>query len=139
MRSYPQNSPQAAARIIALAMIADGSVCKKELDTFDRLNAHEQIGLDKEEFHAVVHTFCEDLLAAAHSSSGDVCRVNPETLAELMAEIDAHELRRKLIALCVAVVEADGHVADGESMVLVAAVEHWGLEHEVLMSGDQHV
>ena len=139
MRSYPQNSPQAAARIIALAMIADGSLCKKELDTFDRLDAHEQIGLDKEEFHAVVHTFCEDLLAAAHSRSGDVCRVNPETLAELMAEIDAHELRRKLIALCVAVVEADGHVADGESMVLVAAVEHWGLEHEVLMSGHQHV
>ena len=139
MRSYAQNSPQAAARVIALAMIADGSLSKKELDTFDRLNAHEQLGLDKEEFHAVVHTFCEDLLAAAHSSSGNMCRVNPETLAKLMAEIDAHELRRKLIALCVAVVEADGHVADGESLVLVAAVEHWGLEHEVLMAGGQHV
>jgi len=139
MRSYPQNSPQAAARIIGLAMIADGGLCKKELDTFDQLNAHEEIGLDKQEFHTVLHTFCEDLLAAAHASSGDLCRVNPATLAGLMAEIDDPELRHSLIALCVALVQADGHVADSESMVLLNAVEHWGLAHEVLMSGDQHV
>ena len=138
MRTYPQNSPRAAARIVALAMLADGSLCKKELDTFDRLNAHEQIGLDKEEFHAVVHTFCEDLLAAAYSSLGDVCRVDARTLAQLMGEIDAPELRRKLIGLCVAVAEADGHVADSEAIVLVAAVEHWDLEHEMLNADGQH-
>ena len=138
MRTYPQNSPLAAARIVALAMLADGSLCKQELDTFDRLNAHEQIGLDKEEFHAVVHTFCDDLLAAAHSSWGDVCRVDSSTMAELMGEIDAPELRRKLISLCVAVAEADGHVADSEAIVLVAAVEHWGLQHEMLKAGGQH-
>ena len=139
MRTYPQNSPLAAARIVALAMLADGSLCKQELDTFDRLNAHEQIGLDKEEFHAVVHTFCDDLLAAAHSSGGDVCRVDSSTMAELMCEIDAPELRRKLISLCVAVAEADGQVADSEAIVLVAAVEHWGLQHEMLKVGGQHV
>ena len=135
MRSYPQNSPRAAARIVALAMLADGSLCKKELDTLDQLNAHEQIGLDKEEFHAVVHTFCEDLLTAAHSSWGGMCSVDPKTMAELMAEIDDPALRRKLIGLCVEVAEADGQVADSEEIVLVAAVEHWGLQHEMLKVG----
>jgi uncharacterized tellurite resistance protein B-like protein len=138
MRSYPRNSPQAAARIVALAMLADGNLCKKELDTLDRLDLHAQIGLGKSEFHAVVQTLCEDLLSAAHSSWSDMCRVDPRTLAELMAEIDLPELRRKLIDLCVAVVEADGHVADSESIVLEAGVEHWGLQREMPKLRGQH-
>ena len=138
MRSYPRNSPQAAARIVALAMLADGSLCKKELDTFDRLDAHAQIGLGKAEFHSVVQTLCEDLLSAAHSTWGDMCRLDPRTLAELMAEIELPELRRKLIGLCVAIVEADGHVADSESIVLEAGVQHWGLQREMLKMRDQH-
>lgn len=138
MRSYPRNSPQAAARIVALAMLANRNLCKKELDTFDRLDVHAQIGLGKAEFHSVVQTLCEDILSAAHSSWSDMCRVDPRTLAELMAEIDVPELRHKLIDLCVAVVEADGHVADSESIVLVAAVEHWGLQREMLEMRGQH-
>ena len=138
MRSYPRNSPQAAARNVALAMLADGSLCKKELDTFDRLDVHAQIGLDKPEFHSVVQTLCEDLLAAAHSSWSDMCRVDPRTLAELMAEIDDPELQRTLMDLCVAVVEADGHLADGESIVLAAGAEHWGLQREMPEMRGQH-
>jgi len=51
-----------------------------------------------------------------------------------MTEIDIPELRRKLIDLCVAIVEADGRVADTESIVLEAAVAHWGLRHEMLQT-----
>jgi hypothetical protein len=40
--------------------------------------------------------------------------------------------------LCVAVVEADGHVAEGESIVLMAAVEHWGMHQEMLQPQPQH-
>lgn len=138
MRSYPQNSPQACARILALAMLADGSMCKQELDTFDLLDLHERIGLEKDGFHAVVQTFCEDLLTAARANWSDTCRIDPDSLAAWMAEIDSPELRRKLIDLCVAIVEADGRVADSESMVLEAAVAHWGLQHEMLQTRGRH-
>ena len=131
MRTYPNNSPQAAARIVALAMVADGQVCKAELDVLDRLGAHEQLGLQPEELHVVVHAFCEDLLSAVQLT-WDACPVDPQTLAELLAEVDDRELRLKVLRLCVAIVEADGHVAEGESIVLVAAVEHWGLHREML-------
>ena len=30
MRSYPRNSPEAAARIVALVLISDGHVCSSE-------------------------------------------------------------------------------------------------------------
>lgn len=132
MRSYPQNSPRAAARIVCLALLADGNLCKKELDILDHLDAPGQLGLDKAGFQAVVHTFCEDLLAAAQASWGDICRVDPRTVSELMAEIDAPELRLKVVELCAAVVQADGHVGEGESIVLLAALQHWGLHHQVL-------
>lgn len=134
MRTYPRNSPQACARILALAMLADRSLCKQELDTGDRLDLHDRIGLEKDGFHAAVQTFGEDLLTAAWANCGDTCRVDPDSLAAWMTEIDIPDLRRKLIDLCVAIVEADGRVADTESIVLEAAVAHWGLQHEMLQT-----
>lgn len=55
MRPYANNSPQAAARIVALAMLADGDICMAEVGVLDRLGAHEQLGLETEPFHIVVH------------------------------------------------------------------------------------
>jgi hypothetical protein len=37
MRSYPRNSPEAAARIVALVLICDGHVCRSEVETLHRL------------------------------------------------------------------------------------------------------
>ena len=37
MRSYPKNSPQAAARIVALVLIADGHVSQSEIDALNHL------------------------------------------------------------------------------------------------------
>ena len=132
MRTYPNNSPQAAARIVALALLADGNVCKGELDALDQLGVHDQLGLQPEEFHVIVHAFCEDLLATARPTWADACWVDPRMLAELMAEVDDPELRLNVLRLCVSVVEADGHVAEGESIAIGAAVEHWGLHCEML-------
>ena len=132
MRSYPCNSPQAGARLVALALLADGDLTKREIAVLDQLDAHGQLGLGRDELHAIVHTFCEDLLSAVHLSWDDACRLDPPTLAALMAEIDDAELRAKVLNLSVAVIEADGHVAQGESIFLGAAVEHWGL-HRMLL------
>jgi uncharacterized tellurite resistance protein B-like protein len=124
MRHYPQNSPQAAARIVALALLADGHVCKRELDALDQVAAHEQLGLSRQELHSVVQTFCEDLLIAAQLSWDTACRVDAATMAELMAEVDDPVLWRKVMRLCGAVIDADGHVSDGELIVIRAAAEH---------------
>ena len=138
MRSYPRNSPQATARIVALALLADGHLSTIELDVLDRLDAHTQLGLERVELHSVVHGFCEDLLSTMHLTWDDACRVDPRTMAGLMAEVDDPSLRIRVLRVCVAVVEADGHVAEGESIVLLAAVEHWGLHREMLQGEPQH-
>ncbi len=132
MRSYPTNSPQAAARIVALTLVADGHVSRTELDVLDRVGAYRQLGLERDAMHSVLQGFCEDLLQASDPHWVGACQVDPRTLSQLMAEIESPALRVTVLRLCVAVAEADDHVADGESIVLVSAVEQWGLHHEML-------
>ena len=132
MRTYPRNTPQAAARIVTLAMLADAVISRLELDALDRSGAHRQLGLQAADWDAVVHDFCDDLRDAAQLTWQDGCRIDPRTLAELMAEVDDRELRLKVLRLCVSVVEADGHVGEGEAIVLEAMVEQWGLHREML-------
>lgn len=129
MRSYPVNSPQAAARIVALTVVADGDIGDAEIGLLDRLAAHEQLGLERQELHALLDSFCEDLLSSGQLMWADVCPVDERTLADLMSEIQDPALRLKLLRLCVQLVEVDARVEAAESIVLAAAVEHWGLQH----------
>jgi hypothetical protein len=136
MRKYAQNSPQAAARIVALTLVADGDVGKAEFALLDEIAVHQQLGLERDALHDVVDAFCEDLLSSKQLAWADACPVDDYTLAELMEEIDDPGLRRKVLDLCVKLAAVDGHVALGESIVLVSAVEHWGLHDHMWRTPD---
>jgi hypothetical protein len=97
MRKYARNSPQAAARIVALTLVADGDVDKAEFELLDELAVHEQLGLARDALHAVIDTFCEDLLSSKQLAWADNCPVDEYTLSELMREIDEPALRRKVL------------------------------------------
>jgi uncharacterized tellurite resistance protein B-like protein len=131
MRSYPVNSPQAAARIVALTVVADGDIGDAEIKWLDRLAVHEQLGLARHELHALLDTFCEDQLSSDQLKWADACPVDERTLADLLGEVQDPALRLKLLRLCVELAEVDAHVDDGESSVLIAAVEYWGLHREM--------
>ena len=136
MRSYPRNSPRAAARIVALTLVADGRLCPAELAVLDELRAHQQLGLPRSGLHEVVHGFCEDLQAAVDRGRGDMCRIDAATLDRLFAEVDDPLLRERVLRLCVAVADADAHLADGEALVLGAAAVHWGLHRSLFDAAD---
>ena len=132
MRKYAPNSPQAAARIVALTLVADGDIGQAELDTLDGLVVHQQLGLERPDLHAVIDAFCEDLLSSKQLAWADTCPVDAYTLATLMGEIDDPALRRTVLSVCVQLSEADRVLAEGESVVLNAAVEHWGMQRQML-------
>jgi uncharacterized tellurite resistance protein B-like protein len=127
MRSYPVNSPEAAARIIALTMLADGHLSQNELDVLHRRGGCEQLGLEPDRLHDVLLALCEDLLHGAQISWSEACKVDPHALSRLMSEIDDPALRERVLALCVQVAEADEHPSEAESLLLTHAVEQWGL------------
>jgi hypothetical protein len=127
MRSYPRNSPQAAARVVALALLADGNLCKSELEVLARHGAHAKLGLSPAELHTVVHDLCQDLLTASDMAWGGSNQIDRRTLSELLDEVQDPRLQLTVLNLCVAVVETDEHLAEGESTVLAAALSQWGL------------
>lgn len=127
MRSYPRNSPEAAARIVALVLVADGHVCRSEIEALQQLQVEQELGLADGRFAQVMHTLCEDLLAAAYGHGAMMCSVDEQMLASLMAEVDAPVLQRTVLRLAEGAAGADRHVAEAEALVMAAARRHWRL------------
>lgn len=133
MRTYPRNSPQAAARLIALALIADGHVCRSEFDALQRDGTESRLGLRHGELAEVLQTFCEDLLHVAQPHQGLASCLDDDLIASLLAEVDDPELQRQVTSAIVAAVAADGHLSDGEKYVMDAMLRAWRGMEEVVM------
>ena len=127
MRSYPHNSPEAAARIVALVLISDGHVCSSEFDILKQLGAERELGLEPQLLPHIVHTLCEELLAGGYETGSLMGNVDDSALASLMSEVSDPALQRKVLRMSLAAARADGHLADGEILVLQAARQHWKL------------
>jgi uncharacterized tellurite resistance protein B-like protein len=125
MRSYPKNSPRAAGRLLALTMIVDGNVALSELKAVYRSRILEQIALDDDEFDAVLHELCNDLLATAHHGA---VHVDTETIDAFLDDVESPELRRNLLGAMWRLADADGWLADAEAVVLNRASIRWGAE-----------
>jgi uncharacterized tellurite resistance protein B-like protein len=132
MRTYPTDSPQAAARILTLMLMADGNVCRSELDALNGLNAEATLKLPEGELRRVLGGLCEDLLTGLCMTGSMLSCLDEASLKSLMSEVRDRELQLKVIMLAQAAAAADGHVADSESLVMRAAVQHWGLSSDLL-------
>lgn len=127
-RRYPDNSPQAAGRILATALLANGDIKAAEWRRLAEANAFERLGLPGLQWHAVMDELCHDLMTSARP--GQDCRIDAATLQAWLGEIDDLRLQALVLELCAEVVEADGEVDPGESLVLRAALEQWVLPME---------
>lgn len=127
MRSYPRNSPEAAARIVALVLISDGHVCRSEFETLTKLDAARDLGLEPQNLPGIVQTLCEDLLMDGFDGGSMLSHVDDGSLASVLAEVDQPELRGKVLRLAAAAAAADRHLSDGEASMLDALSRHWGL------------
>jgi uncharacterized tellurite resistance protein B-like protein len=125
MHNYPRNSPHAAARLISLMMIADGHVCRSELDALHSLKAEAELGLPPGGMHLVLQTFCEDLLCSSMQTDNLSSGLQGELLDSLFGDVTDPELRRKIVNFAVATAVADGNVSAGEQEVLLSMITHW--------------
>jgi len=132
MRSYPRNSPQAAARIVAMMMLADGHACHSESTALGDLPPDESLGISRETLLDVMQDFCQDIQTCGQHQWSDASCLDERTIACFLSEIDDPFLRRKLLNLCACVVEADHHVSEGEALLMSAAIESWGMQREML-------
>jgi uncharacterized tellurite resistance protein B-like protein len=125
MRSYPIDSPEAATRLLAMALLADGHCSVTELKALDRLGASARLGLGPECFKAVIDHFCEDLLIASHGEWQGSAAIDSATRRDLFAEVQSPTLGAEVRALCEAVMLSDGHLAEGEVELLDELAKVW--------------
>ena len=125
MRPYPHNSRQAAARIVALAMLADGNLTENEFDAIERMGVYRQFRLTPEELDSIIETCCVDLLAHNRLSWDLTIRFDERMLAQVLSEVDDPELRRDVMRVCSEIIEADHYVAENEWALLSAMANQW--------------
>lgn len=125
MRSYPRNSPEAAARIVALVLVSDGHVSRKEYDTLHQIFAARDLGLDPQDMPGIVQTLCEDLLMEGFDGRAVLSHVGDNLMASLMAEVDDARLQGQVLRIAASAALADKHLSDGETAMLDAIIRHW--------------
>ncbi|MBL8288240.1 MAG: TerB family tellurite resistance protein [Rubrivivax sp.] len=127
MRSYPRNSPEAANRLVALAMIADGHVCRSELDAVCRRGAEGAPGVPPQELGAALQTLCEDLLLGAPAQASLASCVDDTLIEALVREVDDPALQDRVLEAISAAARADGVVSEGEQTVIDVLRRSWSI------------
>lgn len=125
MRTYPTNSARAAGRILALTIISDGNVAPDELEAMYRSRILQHVSLDEIEFRDVLHELCNDLLA---TTMHGIVNLEPGLIDRLLQEIEAGDLRRKLLQAMWKIADADDWLSDGEAVLLSRASITWAAE-----------
>lgn len=128
MRSYPRNSPHAAARIVVLTLLADGHLSRSELDALLREEVAAGLGLSTLRLDDLVREVSEDLLATGFGAWSNGHALDEAIVAGALAEVDDPALRERALALCIVAAQADGRVSEGEQLLLEQASRRWGID-----------
>ena len=125
MSSYPRIIREAAARIVALLMVADGHVCRSEIAALERAHASPLLGLVAPDWARVLRELSEDLVSSAFGPWGSAGHIDEGLLRLLLADVDDPALRTQTLALCREVAHADTHVSGTEESLMALAAALW--------------
>ena len=128
MRTYTCNSPQAAGRIVAVALLADGHLSSEELAAVHRARLADRLGLAPGEFGDILKGLCEDLQTTSHLNWSDACKLDSDVMQQVMRELDDPVLRAEVLNLCHVAVYSDRHVAESEVALLASLSRAWQKE-----------
>jgi uncharacterized tellurite resistance protein B-like protein len=128
MRHYPSNSPEAMARLIALALMADGAMDLSEIESLQRHEIAKDLGLDDRQFDKVIHDFCEDMMTFAHRAPTGQFELDQKSIDALLGEIQDPELQNQLLSSMLHIVNAEGTLLSGEVALVSRAMTRWGLD-----------
>jgi uncharacterized tellurite resistance protein B-like protein len=131
-RSYPRNSPEAVARLLAMAMMTDGEVDDAEIALFDRLDLFRMIGLSRQDFAQVLSDYCADLRAA----DGAPLAADAAVVDAVIASVDDPHRRLMACAAMLSVCYADGRFDTAELSVMRHVLRRWNLTVESLQGLD---
>lgn len=128
MRRYTNNSSEAAARIVALALMADGAVDRNEILLLERQNVVTRLGLDNDRFDSIYYEYCTDMLTSAKRNASGLLELDERRIKAILDEISDAGLQRKILGIMLDIVHADHRLSAGEASLIAQALEHWGMD-----------
>ena len=134
MRSYPNNSPLAAARIVALTLIADGQLKPAEMRALHETKAYASLHLNPAMLRQVMQDLCADLLEDRPDDGQSDIRLSPRQITAILKEVDEPVLRHTLFGICLEAAYADDVIHDGEVTLLAEALQLWNIKDHKLES-----
>ena len=128
LRPYPVDSARAKARLLVLAMIADGKIAAEELDGLMKRGAFAELGITRNDVLEVLFEFGADL--AGLPVSGFEVVITPRAVESLLAEISDESEKLAMLRLIFDVIRSDGELAPAESRLFWKALDAWSLRLE---------
>ena len=135
MRHYNTDTPEALARIVAAAVLADGGLDKTELQLLESKAVIQRLGMSTFEFDRVVHEFCDDMHIVSLRENGGQLALDRETIDQLLSDVRSPNLQMSLLGILLDIVSADDRLSPGELTLVSQAMTRWGLE---LHAGSSH-
>ena len=136
MRNYTTDSTEAMARLVSLALLADGGLDNSEIESLEKYSILDHLGIDADTFDRVMHEFCDDLLLSARAPNIGQIEVDAELINHLLGDLRAPELQVKTLRAMLDIVNADWCISGGEAVLVAQAMSRWGLElHQLAPSG----
>ncbi len=134
---HSQFQSRAAARVLALALLADGRLSAGERAVLRaRHGLMRRLGIAPEVLDREVQSCSGRLLSARDPDWEGPCLPEAGTLRRLLADIGDRDSRNRLFRLCADIAEADGELSEGEFRLLAAALEQWGIHRRMLALAD---
>ncbi|HMY50166.1 MAG TPA: TerB family tellurite resistance protein [Zoogloea sp.] len=131
MRPYPTNSPEALARLVALAILADGRLHNQEVTWIREHDTASLIGVEQDTLVQVLLDCCRDLLS--EGGRGRVDLLSEARLAPLAEEIADPALRKVAISAVLVVAKSDGRLSSEEQTLLRFLLSRWDIELQELV------
>jgi len=129
LRAYATNSPRAQARLVVLALLADGQLDEREIDALDRRGILADLGIARSAFVEVLADFCSDVAGQLPVSGGGY-QITAKVLGGMLDEVSDRTVREKLLRHMLALIQSDGHLSDAENKLMCSTIEYWQLPRE---------
>ncbi len=124
LRAYGINSPRAQARLVVLALLADGRLDECEIDLLARRGILGDLGITRSDFLAVLSDFCSDVAGQLPVRGGGY-QLTQAALGGMLDEVSDRKTREKLLRHMHALIKSDGHLSEAEASLIRGAIDHW--------------
>ena len=126
MSDYPNDSPTAVARLLALGVVVDGVPAEAEIQVLEQRGILAALGLTRSDFERIMDELCAELQRHSPVDAQGYVSLSPEALRLLLDDVHHPALRVLLVELLGEIFCADHRLAQGESILLREALAYWG-------------